>query len=263
MNFETPFSSLSTNGPLPLNRLDPAHKLMAAFLAVAAISFLHTLPAAALAVAIPLGLVLLGNLPWGLFIKRMLPVNAFFAFLWLMLPISSKAAPQDILFHIGPAAFTFSGLKLAALITVKGNAMAAILLVLAGTSTVSHNAKALLRLKTPEKLVVLLLMTYNNLSGLARESRKLMWAAKLRGFNPKTNLATYKTYAYLVGRLLIRSLDKAERVSLAMKLKGFNGRFPVLENISADGRLKYFGLALIAVSSIMAVVLQFLDKKVF
>jgi cobalt/nickel transport system permease protein len=55
---------------------------------------------------------------------------------------------------------------------------------------------------------------------------------KARGFQPTTNLHTYKTYAHLVGMLLVRSADRAERVRNAMLCRGFRGRLYSLSEFS-------------------------------
>ena len=43
---------------------------------------------------------------------------------------------------------------------------------------------------------------------------------------------TYKTIAYLVGMLLVRSCDRAERVHNAMLCRGFRGRLYSLSGFS-------------------------------
>ena len=43
---------------------------------------------------------------------------------------------------------------------------------------------------------------------------------------------TYRTYAYLVGMLLVKSHDRAERVRSAMLCRGFKGRFYELSEFS-------------------------------
>jgi cobalt/nickel transport system permease protein len=50
-------------------------------------------------------------------------------------------------------------------------------------------------------------------------------ALKIRSFRPKTGMHTYRTYAYLVGMLLVRSYDRSERIQNAMLCRGFRGRF--------------------------------------
>jgi cobalt/nickel transport system permease protein len=57
------------------------------------------------------------------------------------------------------------------------------------------------------------------------EYRRLIKAVKIRGFHPGNNLHTYRTYAYLVGMLLVKSYERAERVRAAMLCRGFRGKF--------------------------------------
>jgi cobalt/nickel transport system permease protein len=61
---------------------------------------------------------------------------------------------------------------------------------------------------------------------------RLISALKVRGFRPGTNLHTYKTFAYLVGMLLVRSAERAERVHNAMLCRGFRGRLYSLNQFS-------------------------------
>ncbi len=59
-----------------------------------------------------------------------------------------------------------------------------------------------------------------------------MRAVKIRNFRPATNLHTYRTYAYLVGMLFVHASERARRVHLAMKCRGFEGRFYSLDHFS-------------------------------
>jgi cobalt/nickel transport system permease protein len=61
------------------------------------------------------------------------------------------------------------------------------------------------------------------------EYGRLADAMKVRGFRPGTNRHTYRTYANMLGALLVRSHDKAARVYEAMVCRGFSGRFPTLK----------------------------------
>ena len=161
--------------------------------------------------------------------KRLITVNAFFLFLWLLLPLSfSPTSDSGAVIRLGPLFLHASGVSLALLITLKGNAIVAALLALAGTSTISENGHALLRLGVPQKLVALLLVTHGSLSHMAREYQRGFQAAKLRGFAPATDMASYKTIAGLIGLLLVRSWQRAQRVEIAMRLRGFCGRFPLI-----------------------------------
>ena len=55
---------------------------------------------------------------------------------------------------------------------------------------------------------------------------------KIRGFQPRTNLHTYRSYAYLAGMLLVRSYDRGENVFQAMLCRGFHGVFYSLKTFS-------------------------------
>ena len=60
------------------------------------------------------------------------------------------------------------------------------------------------------------------------EWRTLHDAARLRGFAPRTSMHCYRTIGYLLGMTFVRGLDRAARVSEAMLLRGFSGRFTSL-----------------------------------
>lgn len=159
--------------------------------------------------------------------KRIAAINIFFLFLWLVLPFSLSPAP-DAFAEIGPLSVRSSGLNMALLITLKGNAIALALLALAGSSPFPEIAHALAAMGVPQKLVVLLLLTHSNLERMAREYQRVFQAAKLRGFVPKTSPAAYATYASLIGLLLVRSWQRAQRAEEAMRLRCFCGRFPLI-----------------------------------
>ena len=72
------------------------------------------------------------------------------------------------------------------------------------------------------------------------EFRRLVQAMKIRGFQPRTNLHTYRSYAYLAAMLLVRSYDRADRVFQAMLCRGFHGTFYSLRIFSWQRRDWWF-----------------------
>ena len=62
---------------------------------------------------------------------------------------------------------------------------------------------------------------------------------------------TYRTYAYLVGMLIVKSHDRAERVHAAMLCRGFHGKFFDLTEFSIEKKdlifLILFSLFLLAI----------------
>lgn len=206
---------------------DPAAKIAAAVLFTVGVCLLQTPRAAALAAVFPLVLLPFSGVPLHAAIKRLAAVNLFFLFLWLTVPLALSPRP-DTLASFGPLHFHKAGILLAAAITLKGNAAALALIALIDSSSAAVNARALLRLRVPRKFVTLLLLTYANLHLMHREATRLFQAAKLRGFAPRCSFASFRTYAWLTGMVLIRSWQRAHSVNDAMKLRAFTGVFPVL-----------------------------------
>ena len=59
-------------------------------------------------------------------------------------------------------------------------------------------------------------------------------ARSLRSFNHRS--MRFRTFISIVGHLLIRSLDRAERIYLAMRCRGFNGAYYSLKTFAWQGR---------------------------
>jgi cobalt/nickel transport system permease protein len=232
--------------------LDPRVKIVVAILfsVVVAISsrFLALLPALALS----LFLIVLTGLPARTLCYRLLLVNGLIIFLWLLLPFTFHG---ETLFTIGPLAVTKEGVLYASRITLKCNAILLAMIALLATMPVFTLGHAMSRLYFPDKIIHLFLFTYRYIHVIFREYQKLINAMRIRGFIPQTNLHTYRSYAYLVGMLLVKSYDRAERVHKAMLCRGFSGKYYTLTRFSTNiGDILYLSLMLAAILGL--VVLQ-------
>ena len=78
----------------------------------------------------------------------------------------------------------------------------------------------------PSVLIALLAYRYAFLIG--DELRRLRTALRVRGFRPTMNRHGYRTLGHVTGAVLVRGADRAERVSDAMRCRGFDGRFHTL-----------------------------------
>ncbi|MFO7839583.1 MAG: cobalt ECF transporter T component CbiQ [Desulfosalsimonadaceae bacterium] len=216
-------------GDSPLHRLDPRVRVVAAalFSIIAAVSngFAAVCPAMVLALV----LTAMARLPLRLVMARLAVVNGLILFIWLFLPWTYKGTP---VLELGPLVFSLEGIRLCALITIKSNAILCALIALAATMPIATLGHALHCLRVPDKLVHLLLMTYRYIFVIEAEYQQLIRAARIRCFTPKTNLHTYKTYAYLVGMLFVRASARGERVHQAMICRGFNGKFRCLHEFA-------------------------------
>jgi cobalt/nickel transport system permease protein len=93
-------------------------------------------------------------------------------------------------------------------------------------------------------MVHMILITYRYLFVIEQEYQRLVRAMKIRNFQPRTNLHSYRTYAYLVGMLFVRASERARRVHSAMICRGFNGRFVSLRAFPSHSRNYLFSLVL-------------------
>ncbi len=82
---------------------------------------------------------------------------------------------------------------------------------------------------------------------LRREYHRLRAAIEVRAFRPGVNMHTYRTYGRLVGMLLVRSLDRSERVVAAMKCRGFHGHFYLLDHFHYSRRDALFAAVAAAI----------------
>lgn len=188
--------------------------------------------AAGLVLTLGLLLVMAARLAPAKLFKRLLAVNVFTVFLWPFLPFTTPGEP---LFTFMGLTGTYQGVRLAAIITLKTNAIVLALTALMGTIPVRDLGPAMQALNVPDKLCHMLVFTHRYAVLIRQELTHMLQAARARGFRPRTTLHTYRTYAWVAGMLLVRSWDRAERVRDAMLCRGFSGRFHTLAEFRRSG----------------------------
>jgi cobalt/nickel transport system permease protein len=212
-----------------VHRIDPRIRITAATVFSVIVALSSQFPAMASALGVSLVLITCAKLPAREVVKQITIVNTFIILLWLILPLTFQG---PVAFTIGPIKVYRPGIMMSAQITLKSNAILLVLMALIATMAFSTLGWALSRLHVPDKIIHLLLMTYRYVFVIEQEYQRLIRAARIRGFQPKTNLHTYKTYAYIVGMLFVRSALRADRVHKAMLCRGFKRKFYCLYEFS-------------------------------
>jgi cobalt/nickel transport system permease protein len=226
------------------HRLDPRGKIVVAALFSILVAVTKNYAVAVAGLVLASVYLALARLPLKRVVVRLLVVNSFIFFLWLVLPFTY---PGEAVWRFGPLTASRQGLIYAGLITIKSNAIIITLIALVATVPIVTLGQALHNLRLPDKLCHLLLFTYRYIYVFEQEYRRLVQAMKIRGFRPRTNLHTYRSYAYLAAMLLVRSFDRAERVFQAMLCRGFHGTFYSLKSFSWQRRDRIFlGASLLA-----------------
>jgi cobalt/nickel transport system permease protein len=219
-------------GDTIIHRLDPRVKILVAlpFAVLVALMHGHAGPARGLALAALL--VALARLDIRKVLNRLVVVNVFVLMLWAFLPFTT---PGESVFALGPLSASREGLALAGAITLKTNAIVLATIALLGTSKAFSLAHALVHMHAPAKLVHLFFFFYRYISVLHEEYSRLRNAMRVRAFRPRTDGHTYRSYAYLVGMLIVRSFERSERIYHAMLCRGFHGHFPVISHFHLRG----------------------------
>ena len=135
--------------------------------------------------------------------------------------------------------------------TLKSNSILLAIISLILVHPIPVIGQALTSLKFPKKFCFLLLMTYRYINLIYAEYNRLVTAAKIRGFVPKTNLHTYKTIGYIFSMVLVKSYDRAQRIYQAMILRGFKGKFYSFYDFSLTKRDFLIGYTVVSLSVIL------------
>jgi cobalt/nickel transport system permease protein len=89
---------------------------------------------------------------------------------------------------------------------------------------------------------------------IKKEYNSLNEAMLMRAFKAKTNLHTYKSYAYLIAMLLIKSYERSQKVYEAMICRGFKGKFIFFDDFKIKKVDILFTIALIISLSLILVI---------
>lgn len=214
-----------------IHRLDPRTRIIFATTYCFVVAVSNQFPVLLAAVLISAALIIIGGLPVKEIAKRLVLVNGLIVLLWIVVPLTYGGEP---LYQVGGLGLSREGVVLSARITLKSNAILLAFIALIATMTFATLGHAMKQLRIPPKIIHLLLMNYRYIFVIEQEYQRLLRAAKIRGFQPKTNLHTYRTYAYVIGMLLVRAVSRAQRVHQAMLCRGFRGNFVSLQEFKTD-----------------------------
>jgi cobalt/nickel transport system permease protein len=217
----------------PLGRWDARWKIAALVPAALSVALLQTLTCQLLAVAGAALLVFAGRLPLRWYLVRIATLALLVALFVVWLPLLQDGG--DV-WQIGPLALSQEGARRAALILLKALSVMTIMMVVWATAPVDVTLKAAQALRVPGLLIQLLVLTYRYVFLLAEELGRLRIALRVRGYRHGANLRSYRTVGHVAGTLLVRSYERAERVSHAMRCRGFDGRFRSLVEFHTRGQ---------------------------
>lgn len=210
-------------GSSPLYALDPRTRLLGVVAFSLVVAVLQTAEALLFSLGLSLAFVALSRIPFRVLVSRMFVFNLFVALLWLLVP---WGIPGEKVLAIGPVIVSREGIAYMVALTLRSNAIMLALIAFMASTGITAMTHAMSALRVPDKVTCLFFLTYRYIGDIYSEYTRLVNAMRVRCFRPASNLHTYRSYAYLVGMLLVNSFERAQRVRSAMLCRGFNGRFP-------------------------------------
>ncbi|WP_248662187.1 cobalt ECF transporter T component CbiQ [Fuchsiella alkaliacetigena] len=212
-----------------VHKLDPRLKILMVVMLAIIVAVGESMPMLIQAVLLASFFIVAAKLSWKKVLKRLLVINFFIFGIWIFIPFTY---PGTALFYLGPLTASYEGVIYALRITLRSNAIMLAMIALLSTSEMTSLLQAMKQLYIPEKLIYLFFFVYRYIHVIADEFSTLHNSVLNRGFKPRTNLHSYRTYAYLVGMLLIKSYDRSNRVYQAMLARGFKGKLYIRDNFS-------------------------------
>jgi cobalt/nickel transport system permease protein len=222
--------------PSPLTRWDARWKLAAFLLLGFAIALLQRLETCLAALGFAAFLLILARVS-----LRCIAVRAGLVVLatspaLVLLPFTSEG-----------------GTRLAVTLGLRSLAIGGLGLVLLRTGHVSHTFAAAARLGVPGPLVQVAQLAHRYAVLFHRDLHCLQASMRMRGFVPATDTRTLRTTGQAMGTVLVKGIDRSERVAEAMRARGFDGRYRTLEPFRTTfADILGFGMA-VAVSAALVV----------
>lgn len=211
-----------------MHQLDARARTVVTFAFALLVASCRQFPVLGLGVGLALVVSVAARLPVGPVSKRLIRVNIFMALVFLIIPATTPGEP---VFSLGPLTLSRDGMDLASRIALKANAIVLMFTALLGTVEIAALGQAFQCLHVPDKLIHLFMFTLRYLDVLHHEYVGLLRAMRARAFRPGMNQLTYRSYGYLLAMLMVRSLERAERVMDAMKCRGFKGKFHACQRL--------------------------------
>ncbi len=166
----------------------------------------------------PVLLMALGDIPYQPVLSRLLIALPFSFFAGLSNPFFNRETALLLLgIPVSWGLLSFFSILMKTVLTVM-----AVLILMAATP-MDKLAHELIRIRVPRIFVIQLMLTYRYLGLLTGEANSMMTAYHLRSSRQNgVRLAHAGTF---LGQLLLRSFERAEKVYMAMKCRGYTGDY--------------------------------------
>lgn len=218
----TPLPSHHRGSPA-LAGIDPGLRLIATLAFAITTIGLDRFPALLAALGCALAAMILARIEFRDACKRFAALDGVLILVLATLPFAREGEAAVTI--LGLAA-SREGIDQALTILIRANAVLAMATALLATLDGAALGRGLGRLGASAKFVHLFLFSLRAIALLGEEYRRLRQAMRVRAFTLRFDRHGWRSMGYLVGMLLVRGVDRAERMRMAMRCRGFDGTFP-------------------------------------
>ncbi|MFI0355099.1 cobalt ECF transporter T component CbiQ [Actinomadura sp. 9N407] len=236
-------------GTSPVHRLPPQCKLVAhlAFVLVVVATPRERLWAFAAYAVLLAAVATVARIPYGLVLRRTMIEIPFVAFAVLMPFVATGPRTEFLGLQLSE-----NGLWGAWNILAKGTLGVIASVLLAASTEPRLLLLGIERLRMPQLItqIAAFMLRYGDV--VTAEMRRMKTARAARGFEAR-GLRDAGVLARSIGALFLRSYERGERVHLAMVSRGYEGRMPVLYDVTASPRQWSAASALPLAAALIAV----------
>lgn len=203
----------------PLRRIDPRAKLLAtlAFILVVLSFGKYEVSGLLPFFLYPIVLMAIGDVPMAFVLRRLAVVAPFAVVIGMFNPLLDR----HVVATIGPWGITGGWLSFFSIMLRFALTVGSTLVLVAGTG-IHDVCRGLGALGVPAAFTVQVLFLHRYLFVLVDEGMRMARARALRSFGRRG--MGMRVYGHMLGSLLLRTMDRAERIHLAMRSRGFDGQ---------------------------------------
>jgi cobalt/nickel transport system ATP-binding protein len=203
----------------PIHRWAPRTKLISLFALIVGFSLVQDLRLVPFMLVITAAVFSTSRLPLPFLLSRLRYPGIFLGAMIVILPLFTG---KTVILQLGFLSVQSEGVAYMLLVVSRFVAILTLSLVIFGTSTFLTTIATLRSIGIPSILADMLMLTVRYIFELADALTLMQRAMKLRGFElTRLDRRSAAQLAGLMGSLLIRSYEQAERVYKAMRLRGY------------------------------------------
>ncbi len=173
----------------------------------------------------PFALVSLGNLPLGVLLRKLALAVPFALFVGIFNPLLDRHVVMTIgSFPVSGGWLSFTSIMVRFVLTVSAA------LILISCTGIHRLCAGLERLGMPRVFATQLLFLYRYFFVIGDEGLRMKRSVEIRSAGRKA--LGLRLYGHLIGHLLVRAMDRAQRIYRAMVARGFDGEIRLTDPMS-------------------------------